>query len=118
MDRQAERSKAMTAHHPQAPRHGRWLSPADLTVAALALFFVSFAASPPGFAAGPSHGLSAFDELKYPADFPHFDYVNPDAPKGGRLAMIGTAATVTFDSFNGFIRKACRRRASHICSTA
>ena len=28
------------------------------------------------------HGLSAFGELKYPADFKHFDWVNPDAPKG------------------------------------
>ncbi|MDU1808356.1 MAG: ABC transporter substrate-binding protein, partial [Bradyrhizobium sp.] len=27
-----------------------------------------------------SHGMSAFGDLKYPADFPHFDYVNPDAP--------------------------------------
>ena len=31
-----------------------------------------------------SHGISAFGELKYPADFSHFDYVNPAAPKGGR----------------------------------
>ena len=30
-----------------------------------------------------SHGLSIFGDLKYPADFKHFDYVNPDAPKGG-----------------------------------
>jgi len=49
------------------------------------------------------HGLSAFGELKYGPDFPHFDYVNPDAPKGGRLSMVGPAATITFDSFNPFI---------------
>ena len=30
-----------------------------------------------------AHGLSAFGELKYPADFHHFDYVNVEAPKGG-----------------------------------
>ena len=29
------------------------------------------------------HGMSVFGDLKYPADFKHFDYVNPDAPKGG-----------------------------------
>ena len=52
-----------------------------------------------------THGLSAFGELKYPADFKHFDYVNPDAPKGGRLASIGTAARTSFDSFNAFILK-------------
>jgi len=51
------------------------------------------------------HGLSAFGELKYPADFKHFEWVNPDAPKGGRLSMIGTAALTTFDSFNAFILK-------------
>ena len=51
------------------------------------------------------HGLSAFGELKYPADFKHFEWVNPDAPKGGRMSMIGTAALTTFDSFNTFILK-------------
>lgn len=55
--------------------------------------------------AEPRHGLSAFGDLKYPADFNHFDYVNPDAPKGGRLAMIGTAGRTTFDSFNNYILK-------------
>jgi microcin C transport system substrate-binding protein len=69
---------------------------------------VGLAASP--FIAVPasaaeSHGLSVFGDLKYPADFQHFDYVNPDAPKGGRLAMIGTASRITFDSFNNFILK-------------
>ena len=51
------------------------------------------------------HGLSAFGALKYPADFKHFDYVNPEAPKGGRLSMIGTAGVITFNSFNGYILK-------------
>ena len=54
---------------------------------------------------GPRHGLSAFGDLKVPADFKHFDWVNPDAPKGGRVAMIGTVARDTFDSFNDFILK-------------
>ncbi len=49
------------------------------------------------------HGLSAFGELKYPADFKHFDYVNPKAPKGGRISMIGPAGFTTFNSFNGYI---------------
>ena len=55
--------------------------------------------------AEPQHGLSTFGELKYASDFTHFDYVNPGAPKGGRLAMIGTGNLITFDSFNGFILK-------------
>ena len=51
------------------------------------------------------HGLSVFGDLKYPASFSHFDYVNPDAPKGGRMALIGIVANDTFDSFNGYILK-------------
>ena len=43
------------------------------------------------------HGLSLFGDIKYPADFKRFDYINPDAPKGGiaRQILIGT-----FDNFN------------------
>lgn len=33
-----------------------------------------------------THGLSVFGDLKYPADFHHFDYVNPVAPKGGAFS--------------------------------
>ena len=51
------------------------------------------------------HGLSAFGDLKYAPDFTHFGWVNPEAPKGGRIATIGTAALTTFDSFNSFILK-------------
>lgn len=50
-----------------------------------------------------AHGISAFGELKYPADFPHFDYVVPDAPKGGTISFRGTLASQTFDSLNYFI---------------
>ncbi len=34
-----------------------------------------------------THGYAYLSNLKYPADFPHFDYVNPDAPKGGSLRL-------------------------------
>jgi microcin C transport system substrate-binding protein len=43
------------------------------------------------------HGLSLFGDLRYPADFRHFDYVNPNAPKGGTLRQITIG---TFDNFN------------------
>jgi len=56
------------------------------------------------------HGLSIFGDLKYPADFTHFDYVNPDAPRGGR--HVSTASTwafnqnpLTFNTFNGYVLK-------------
>ena len=51
------------------------------------------------------HGISAFGTLKYPADFTHFDYVNPAAPVGGRLAVIGTSGATSFDSLNPLILK-------------
>jgi microcin C transport system substrate-binding protein len=60
---------------------------------------------PAQLSAEPRHGLSAFGELKYPADFKHFDYVNPAAPKGGRLSLIGPGGVITFDTFNAFILK-------------
>ncbi|MEM9030634.1 MAG: extracellular solute-binding protein, partial [Pseudomonadota bacterium] len=69
---------------------------------ALALLLGTFAARAEN---APSHGLSAFGELKYPTDFQHFAYVRPDAPKGGRIAVIGTRGLITFDSFNGYILK-------------
>ncbi|WP_112316728.1 extracellular solute-binding protein [Rhodovulum viride] len=50
-----------------------------------------------------SHGISTFGDLKYPAGFAHFDYVVPDAPKGGTMSFRGTGASRTFDSLNMFI---------------
>ena len=49
-----------------------------------------------------SHGIAMHGDLKYGPDFEHFDYVDPEAPKGGavRLEAIGA-----FDSFNPFIVK-------------
>ncbi|WP_072395084.1 extracellular solute-binding protein [Hyphomicrobium sp. CS1GBMeth3] len=67
----------------------------------LALGLAAGLAMPAG--AEPSHGLSIFGDLKYPPDFKHFDYVNPDAAKGGRASQIGSGGLTTFDSFNPFI---------------
>jgi microcin C transport system substrate-binding protein len=46
------------------------------------------------------HGLSLFGHLKYPPGFKHFDYVNPQAPKGGAVRL---AAPGTYDNFNQVI---------------
>ena len=56
------------------------------------------------------HGMSAFGELKYPADFQHFDYVDPNAPKGGIFSHVGSTRAfnqnfLTFNSLNSFILK-------------
>jgi microcin C transport system substrate-binding protein len=60
---------------------------------------------------GPArHGMSAFGDLKYPADFKHFDYVDPNAPKGGMFSQVGPTRLynqnfLTFNSLNSFILK-------------
>jgi microcin C transport system substrate-binding protein len=56
-------------------------------------------------ASEPKHGLSAFGDLAYPADFQHFNYVNPDAPRGGTFSLIGWGGVTTFDSLNNYILK-------------
>jgi microcin C transport system substrate-binding protein len=58
----------------------------------------------------PAHGMSAFGDLKYPADFHHFDYVNVDAPKGGLFSTVPSGRAFnqsfqTFNSLNAYILK-------------
>jgi microcin C transport system substrate-binding protein len=55
-----------------------------------------------GAAAEPRHGFAVLGSLKYGPGFKHFDYVNPDAPKGGRLRLWYNG---NFDSLNPFILK-------------
>jgi microcin C transport system substrate-binding protein len=50
-----------------------------------------------GAASDWRHGLSLFGDIHYPAGFKHFDYVNPQAPKGGRIRQISFG---TYDNFN------------------
>jgi microcin C transport system substrate-binding protein len=57
-----------------------------------------------------SHGMSVFGDLKYPADFQQFDYINVAAPKGGLFSLIpsqraNNQSFYTFNSFNAFILK-------------
>ena len=49
-----------------------------------------------------SHGYSFFGDLQYPPDFTHFDYVNPDAPKGGEISL---STRGTFDGMNRYASK-------------
>jgi len=68
------------------------------------ILLLMVALAPTGRAGEPTwrHGLSLFGALKYPTDFAHYDYVNPNAPKGGTLSQ---GAEGTFDSLNPFIIK-------------
>ena len=71
------------------------LAPALGTVAA----FPTLSSAQAQAASEPAwrHALSLFGDIKYPADFKRFDYVNPDAPKGGVARMISIG---TYDNFN------------------
>jgi microcin C transport system substrate-binding protein len=69
-------------------------------IACFALLFTAPARAADGTYKG--HGIAMHGDLKYGPDFTHFDYTNPDAPKGGELRLYGLG---TFDSFNPFIIK-------------
>ena len=64
-------------------------------LAALALL----AAAP---AVDAAHAYAQFGDIKYPAGFSHFGYVNPDAPKGGEIRMVPPTRPTNFDKFNPY----------------
>ncbi|MFD1987093.1 extracellular solute-binding protein [Mesorhizobium newzealandense] len=66
------------------------------------------------------HGLSAFGDLKYKPDFAHFDYVNPDAPKGGQMNFAPPNATLnqsslTFNTLNSLVLKGDSPPRTELC---
>jgi len=80
-----------------------WVGRPSILAATLAGLAVMTAAIPAS--AAPRHGLSAFGDLKYSPDFAHFEYVDPQAPKGGRIVTVGDSGLTSYDSFNPFILK-------------
>lgn len=52
-----------------------------------------------------AHAYAQFGDIKYGADFTHFSYVNPDAPKGGEIRMVPPTRPTNFDKFNPFTLK-------------
>ena len=52
-----------------------------------------------------AHGYALWGDLKYPAGFAHFDYVNAAAPKGGEIRLVGNSRASTFDKYNPFTIK-------------
>jgi microcin C transport system substrate-binding protein len=60
------------------------------------------------FCSGPSwagHAYAQFGDVKYPANFKNFDYVNPIAPKGGELVLVPASRLSSFDKYNPFTLK-------------
>jgi microcin C transport system substrate-binding protein len=51
------------------------------------------------------HAYAQFGDIKYGPDFSHFDYANPDAPKGGELRMVPPITSTNFDKFNPYTLK-------------
>lgn len=51
------------------------------------------------------HAYAQFGDIKYPADFKHFEWVNPGAPKGGELVLVPSTRLTNFDKFNPFTLK-------------
>ena len=76
-----------------------------LALGAGALSAARFRSADAADAGKEAHGLSAFGELKYPADFHHFDYVNVEAPKGGIFSQLVGSGGSTFNSLNAYIVK-------------
>lgn len=52
-----------------------------------------------------AHGYAIWGELKYPAEFSHFSYANPDAPKGGELRLVSNFRVSVFDKYNPYTIK-------------
>jgi len=66
------------------------------------LLFVLALWAVPSWAA---HAYAQFGDIKYPPGFTHFDYVNPNAPKGGEIRMVPPTRPTNFDKFNPFTLK-------------
>jgi microcin C transport system substrate-binding protein len=94
-----------------------FIAGAASAVAAPLLPKIAFAATPTGT---KLHGLSAFGDLKYAVDFTHFDYVNPDAPKGGTFnfsppSWFFNQSTLTFNTLNSFVPRGDAPPRMEIC---
>jgi microcin C transport system substrate-binding protein len=66
------------------------------------LFLMAWLIAAPGWGA---YAYAQFGDIKYPAGFTHFDYVDPDAPKGGEIRMVPPTRPSNFDKFNPFTLK-------------
>ena len=58
-----------------------------------------------GADAQAAHGFGQFGDLKYPAGFANFEWVNPAAPKGGSIDLVPPLRITNFDKYNPFILK-------------
>jgi microcin C transport system substrate-binding protein len=69
------------------------------------MYWIGLVASLMCTQASAGHAYSLWGDIKYPAGFAHFDYVNPKAPKGGELVAVSNLRVSTFDKYNPFTLK-------------
>ena len=74
------------------------------TLAGLCIVIL-FALALPSHKAHAAHGFAQYGQMKYPANFSHFSYVNPNAPVGGTLHLPNPDRRTSFDKFNPFTLK-------------
>ncbi len=68
-----------------------------------ALLFVALVM--PGFEAHAAHAYAQFGDIKYPAGFSHFEWADPNAPKGGDIDLVPPLRITNFDKYNPFTLK-------------
>src|SRR5207245_1911929 len=68
----------------------------------LVLFLAALIAAPTAWAA---HAYAQFGDIKYPKGFAHFEWVNPDAPKGGEISLVPPLRITNIDKLNPFTLK-------------
>jgi microcin C transport system substrate-binding protein len=76
----------------------QWRRACERALCAISALIVLFAAPQ----AHAIYAIAQYGQPKYPADFKHFDYVNPNAPKGGTLVLANPGRLTSFDKFNPF----------------
>jgi len=83
-------------------RQAAWAARRIVGLVALMAALAFAVAAPAKQATITTYGISTFGDLKYPANFKHFDYVNPNAPKGGEMSIWAFGG---FDSMNPYTIK-------------
>ena len=79
---------------------GRHFRP--LTLASVLLGFIAGTAHAAQILGAWTYAFSEYGDIKYPENFAHYDFVNPNAPKGGTLRLSQPDRRTSFDKYNPF----------------
>jgi len=100
-DQHRRRMKAPTSRHPYTTRGplSRFVTSLVRVLTVVPALAVALLLAP---SAQAKYAIAQYGEPKYPQGFTHFDYVNPDAPRGGTLTLANPDRRTSFDKFNPF----------------